>query len=165
METWTTIDRSGWAQPKLCNGEPDKAQWIDKKSGFDCLIHRGPSGALCGYVGVPEAHPLYEQDASNLNRSDYEQIQVHGGLTFSNYCSPSEKPEYGICHTGEVANKKVWWFGFDCAHLGDICPKYDEEWRYPEGGGPYKDFDFVKRETEVLAGQLRSLAPIAINQE
>jgi hypothetical protein len=42
---------------------------------------------------------------------------VHGGLTYSDKCSGH------ICHVGDEKNP-VWWFGFDCAHLGDFIPGY-----------------------------------------
>ena len=54
MKTWHTIDKSQWVYGILAPwlDEPDKAQWIDKTSGLDCLIVRVKHhGALCGYVG------------------------------------------------------------------------------------------------------------------
>ena len=32
------------------DNEPDKAHWV--KHNLDCLIVRGPTGALCGYVSL-----------------------------------------------------------------------------------------------------------------
>ena len=52
-------------------------------------------------------------------------IDAHGGLTFSSFCAEDEK-EHAICHLpapGEA--DKVWWFGFDCAHAGDLMPALD----------------------------------------
>jgi hypothetical protein len=40
-------------------GEPDKKQWPDPATKLPCLIVRNAMGALCGYVGVTEGHPLY----------------------------------------------------------------------------------------------------------
>ena len=53
-KTWVTIDKSSWGDgPWLA--EPDKEQFADEATGLPCLIRRSPtSGALCGYVGVPE---------------------------------------------------------------------------------------------------------------
>lgn len=46
--------------------EPDKLQWIDEKTGLDCLIVRNPNALnLCGYVGVPKTHPLYKKGYSD----------------------------------------------------------------------------------------------------
>lgn len=61
---WTYRDRAGWdAGP--WDGEPDKAQWTDEATGLPCLIVRNRMGALCGYVGVPAAHPWHGKDYSD----------------------------------------------------------------------------------------------------
>lgn len=39
--------------------EPDKVVWVDPLTDLDCMIIRNQSGVLCGYVGVPEAHPWH----------------------------------------------------------------------------------------------------------
>lgn len=143
MQTWKNTDKSEWENGPWMD-EPDKAQWIH--AGLDCLIVRGPGGALCGYVGVPESHPGFERDYDEVN------VDVHGGLTFADKCQPSEEGDHrGICHTEEnAANAVVWWLGFDCAHSGDLCPKYDRLYL----DATYKTFAYVKRETERLADQL-----------
>ena len=143
MQEWTTVDKSEWPRGQWDN-EPDKAQWID--SGLDCLIVRGPVGALCGYVGVPETHPAFGQGY------DEQDLGVHGGLTFSGECRPGDEGK-GICHTGEVANKVVWWLGFDCSHAGDTAPTmppfFDDD--------VYRDFNYVKAQCSNLARQLAEL--------
>lgn len=143
MQTWTNTDKKEWNEGPWLT-EPDKAQWIDEKTGLDCLIHRGPHGALCGYVGVPKSHEYFEVDYEKVD------VDVHGGLTFSDKCSPSETPEHGICHTGDIANETVWWLGFDCAHSEDSTPKSG----IPFEHDAYKDFDYVKNEVTSLASQL-----------
>lgn len=91
MQQWTTIDKSSW---KYGQGEPDKVQWKDEATGFDCLIVRNFGGALCGYVGVHTEHP-----AHGVHYNDLEfNAEVHGGLTFSGRCQHSEDPAKGICH-------------------------------------------------------------------
>lgn len=151
MKTWTTVDRSKWKQPELGKDEPDKAQWIDEDTGLDCLIVRNSGGALCGYVGVPESHRLFEVDYDDAKTKDDDYIECHGGLTFAGPCSPQEDPAKGICHTGDIANKTVWWFGFDCGHCDDIHPAY--EW-VTEYDASYKTFNYVKNEVMSLAAEL-----------
>ena len=46
--------------PGPWDNEPDKIQWVDETTGLDCLMVRNWWGSWCGYVGVPEGHPLYE---------------------------------------------------------------------------------------------------------
>lgn len=146
MQTWKNTDKSTWERGEW-DGEPDKAQWIH--SGLDCLIVRGPMGALCGYVGVPESHPFWEKDYDD----DAIDVNVHGGLTFADRCQPTDDPAKHICHTEEgAANKTVWWLGFDCNHAFDLAPKMDTRWRVRDG--VYRDFDYVKLQVERLAEQL-----------
>jgi hypothetical protein len=153
METkeWTFVDKSGWGDGQW-TAEPDKLQWTDEATGLPCLIHRGLSGALCGYVGVSESHPLFRRDY------DEADVRVHGGLTFSDMCAGQEGAGHGICHIpGPGEPDHVWWLGFDCAHSGDVCPAYDHRrsWSYESS---YRDLDYVKRECASLAGQLHEAA-------
>lgn len=151
MQTWNNRDHDQWV-PGPWTDEPDKAQWVS--DGLDCLIVRNHQGALCGYVGVPEDHEYFQVDYDGV---DYDLVQVHGGLTFSNLCNPAPDGDHkGICHVEQgAANATVWWLGFDCAHSGDMAPepkdKPDYWW---QDGGLYCDFNYVKHEVERLATQL-----------
>lgn len=139
-------EKSEWESGPWQN-EPDKIQWEDEATRLPCLIVRGPSGALCGYVGVTEGHPFFGK-----NYNDVE-IEVHGGLTFSDYCRPSEK-EGGICHIPDQGEPdRVYWFGFDCAHLYDKMPAYSKHGSF-SSGDTYRDIDYVKHECAGLAKQL-----------
>ena len=61
--------------------EPDRKLFLDKDSGLPCLIIRhNPNGHLCGYVGLSEGHPFFDQEYNSVP-SEYH--EVHGGLTFS----------------------------------------------------------------------------------
>ena len=53
----------------------------------------------CGYVSVPENHPFYGKNCSEIEGD----IEVHGGLTFS----------------GKMKGSDDYWFGWDYAHAGD----------------------------------------------
>lgn len=57
---YVTVDKSGWGDGPW-QLEPDKKQWEDEVTGLPCLIVRNTqvTGSLCGYVGVPQGHPLY----------------------------------------------------------------------------------------------------------
>ena len=153
MKTWTTIDKSEWPRGKW-DDEPDKVQWIDGATGLDCLIVRGPSGALCGYVGVPKDHKYYKKEYGKI----YFECpdggpDIQGGLTFSDKCMPNADPKRDICHTGNIANHDVWWLGFDCAHSGDFCPAYQDESLF-RSFNKYRNLDYVKNQVRLLAWQL-----------
>jgi hypothetical protein len=97
--------------------EPDLVEWTDKETGYDCLILRSTvAGALCGYVAIKRGHPYYEKDFMD----DSIDVEVHGGLTYSNYCQGH------ICHKKDDV-EPVWWLGFDCAHCYDLMPKITTE--------------------------------------
>lgn len=152
-QSWNFVDKSGWPMRGEWDSEPDKLQWIDAATDLDCLIHRGPSGALCGYVGVPPGHKFH-----GLGYSEVEpDPSVHGGLTFASACDETPRPNGGgICHIplpGRPAD--VWWLGFDCAHSGDFCPAYSREF---SGWESYRHLAYVKHEVANLARQLAEAA-------
>lgn len=179
METkqWTTVDKSKWPTRGKWDSEPDKMQWQDEATSLPCLIVRGPAGALCGYVGVAEGHPMFgkeygtcvfpekhkehEGDAEDYhyNCTPQGELECHGGITFSDFCADSEDESKHICHApGPGEPDRVFWFGFDCAHSGDYCPSYD---RGLLGGSysSYKDLDYVQGEVRRLAKQLAAFTP------
>lgn len=157
-KTWTFVDKAAFKTRGEWDNEPDKVQWIDEATGLDCLIHRGPSGALCGYVGLPPGHKFHGVDYSDVYHYDEDSCssfpEVHGGLTFADSCAENVRPDGGgICHIPEPGRPAdVWWLGFDCAHSGDFCPKYDDE--SDSAWGTYRPISYVKREVESLARQL-----------
>lgn len=100
-----------------------------------------------------------------------EEIDVHGGLTYAAGCSGH------ICHVpaeGEPDN--VWWFGFDCAHAGDLCPQMEmarKGFKHLMPSLPpeleaamekmdmrdvYRDAAYVAAECASLAKQLKAMA-------
>jgi hypothetical protein len=159
-------------QDEAWKGEPDQHDF--EAHGLKCRIRRvSHSGHLCGYVGVPESHPWFGKGYSDnvpattaqlereidINKmgvisllcSDVPTteatridllIDVHGGITYS---------DKGVEHLDGM-----WVFGFDCAHAGDLCPVMAEKYG-SSGYDTYRDFEYVKRETESLAGQLAGI--------
>ena len=175
--------------------EPDKVQFQDKTTRYPCLIVRNRMGALCGYVGIPQLHPLYEKDYNDTvtapkailereviedkfpiiglfvaDAEDFEKgtigvalcFDVHGGITFSSRCHQGEESR-SICHiAGEGEDDKVWWFGFDCGHGGDIVPsmefqmsKFRSEFMPVVPVDTYRNIEYVKNEIKSLARQLK----------
>lgn len=120
--------------------EPDKVVWHTPELPFALMVCRNTFGALCGYVGVGPAHPLYRTRYQEVD----EHFDCHGGLTFSDACEPP------ICHQAPPGQPDhVWWFGFDCAHFGDDYPGMSSDRR-----SQYRDLGYVRREVEGLARQL-----------
>jgi hypothetical protein len=104
--------RSMWGEGPW-TGEPDELYWRHAPSNYPCAIWRNAQGALCGYVGVPPAHPLHGAgyDAAG------EYLEAHGGLTFA------DTFEGRHLAAPEEWRLPVWWFlGFDCGHAFDLSP-------------------------------------------
>lgn len=146
-------DRSNWPDGPWMN-EPDKIQYECPITGYPCLIVRNHLGALCGYVGVPSMHPLYKHDYMDENLL-FQKLQVHGGITFSDICEPTEDQSIGICHKVEDGeDDNVWWFGFDCAHMWDLVPLLDFTFARDD---IYRDINYVKCQIQHIAKQLWAL--------
>lgn len=148
MREYATVDKSAWPDGAW-KSEPDKIQYVDEKSGLDCLVVRSfHTGALCGYVGVPKSHPAFKKRFTEVD------VNVHGGLTFSNLCDESAQEGEGICHLPEPGRPEiVWWLGFDCGHAFDLMPALGLRMTY----GTYRDIEFVKQENRDLAAQLAEM--------
>lgn len=148
--------KSEWG-PGPWQDEPDRLEWRHK--GVPCLMRRGPlSGAWCGYAAVEPGHPWHgKADA------DEPDVRVHGGVTFAGRCHED------ICRVPEPGESDdVWWFGFDCAHAGDVQPGMAARMREYDvhlpadlrtgsswfGDGVYRDLAYVRAETERLADQI-----------
>lgn len=192
------VDKSEWGDGAW-QQEPDKKQWRDEATGLPCLIVRGPSGGLCGYVGVAPGHPLHGKDYDAVD------ADVHGGLTFAHGCIELDQeawerakqryekaeaqalrlpkgdsaefrrdigPVIGsfeawseyqrgrtICHIGAPGEPDhIWWFGFDCAHSGDLTPKYAGLTRsYRNDDDVYRTLEYVTEQVTALAAQLAKL--------
>lgn len=138
------LDRSSWRDGPW-NNEPDHVVW--EHNGFPCLMHRGWSGAWCGYVAVPPGHPLHGKDYNDLDYESGIGSIAHGGLTYSGPCSGA------ICHVAKPGEPDdVHWFGFDCAHSFDRTPyrAFDGF----SGEGSYRSAPFVQRVVNQMAEAL-----------
>ena len=101
---------------------------------------------------------------------EYTIRRLKRGITYADECAGN------ICHVPrEGEPEHVWWFGFDCGHVGDFSPEMDDpesdhnqkmDALYPDWNARhaaysankvYRDIDYVKAETERLAEQLREL--------
>ena len=138
------------APPGPWDDEPDKVQWVDEVTDYDCLAVRNPLGAWCGYVGLPPGHPWHGRGYSDIE----DVIRVHGGLTFASSCNEEAPEGHGICHVPFPGRPDdVWWLGFDCAHAGDRIPCM-EDFSVPGWPDVYRDLEYVRAECAFLARQL-----------
>jgi hypothetical protein len=63
-----------------------------------------------------------------------------------------------VCHLAAPGEPdEVWWFGFDCAHAGDVCPamsSYGVRSMMGDHGETYKGVAYVTAQCQALAKQL-----------
>lgn len=109
-------EKSSWG-PGPWVLEPDKCEWRDERVKLPCLVVRNDLGCWCGYSAVSEGHPAFGKTYDEIDA----QIEVHGGLTFSDQCHEGGR----ICHVAEPGEPDhVWWLGFDTGHCDDYWPAY-----------------------------------------
>lgn len=148
------IDKGPWDE------EPNRVEF--ESYGFNCLLVRNPfMFNWCGYVGVSPNHPDY---GKSYDDDSFDNIEVHGGLTYAEHCQDV------ICHVTEASDDRLYWFGFDCAHAGDLVPGMEASrklWSATQQVMEeqiaklsflrkpiYRDVKYVKEETKRLAWQL-----------
>jgi hypothetical protein len=148
-ETCAAHDRTSWG-PGPWTEEPNRLEF--EHAGLPCILHRGLSGAWCGYVGVAPGHPDhgrgYDDEALKINGG----VDVHGGLTYAEGCDGH------ICHVPKPGESEyVWWFGFSCSEGGDLAPDIEGRLRQ-YASAAYKAMPLhywtvaeVRAETERLA--------------
>jgi hypothetical protein len=106
---------------------------VFKSNGLVCVIKRNPSMKyLCGYVEIPETFNPIRKLKKDLYSVPFS---VHGGATFF----------------GSIGDDRLKFVGFDCAHAGDLIPSME---RINEGE-TYRNMDYVTKECEELAKQIR----------
>jgi len=90
---------------------PYKIEREWEHAGLKCAVVQAREAQnRCGYVRVPPGHPLHGK------HYDAVDVSVHGGLTFA---------DVEPCEHEDGAG---WWFGFDCAHLGDAFYDPNPNW-------------------------------------
>lgn len=139
-------------------------EWITK-AGFLARAGMVNESHRCGYVAVGPDHPLfgvnYNEETDVLIPPDENEtvgkrspiillslsfggpltvpdvvMDVHGGLTYS------EQDEN---------DPNLWWFGFDCAHAGDLTMTHI---KHDFTEGEFRSLEYVIEECESLAEQL-----------
>lgn len=123
--------------------EPARVEFVH--AGLSCLIRRASHGALCGYVAVPPGHPLHGKAAHAVD------LDAHGTVNYAAPCGGE------VCHVPQPGEPDdVWWFGFDCAHVGrDYVPLFAQLYGGSFADGIYRNMEYVRGEVEDLAEQLR----------
>lgn len=112
-----------------------KGVFVRQRITLLCEITRMPDMLhLCGYVTVPQHHPLWGKDYFDLD------ISVHGGLTYGRVWEKGSR------------------YGFDCAHFMDFVPGMYAAFKKAGVSrittDTYRTMEYVKQEVISLANQL-----------
>lgn len=139
--------------------EPDFSKWVH--AGLPCLAVRDMSlGVWRGLVGLYKGHLFYNLDINsimNLHQAIEIFLDVYGGIS-----SAGRLPTKFINMTKYLGSKldAFWWVGIETTHGGDLMPLLNYEG--PEGAiikgsQSYKDFLFIRQETNKLAKHMAKI--------
>lgn len=144
--------------------DPLQEKWTSE-TGLDCEIFPGRFGNgkyhLCGYVRIPEDHPLCnveysaavpESIASAKDELMNSPVGKRGVIDV--FCMAGGLPlrvgflfdVHGGITFSNTFDAGGFWYGFDCGHHGD----------HPD----IQDSAYVRAECERLAAQIKRLGPI-----
>lgn len=114
------------------------------EAGLRAVVVATDMGHRCGYVAVTRGHATFGKDYYEVT------VDVHGGLTYS---------EIDNYYPVKTEASEVWWFGFDCAHHGDLPDPSLRSYVYrsAETEGVVRTLDYCVQECESLAKQLENL--------
>jgi hypothetical protein len=164
-----------------------KIEKVGESYGLKFVVLGTGMGHRCGYVGIPESHPLfghgYGKPHQALRLQKDESVGKRGILAL--VCRDKDEAERqgespdcffdvhgGITFSGNgekgypmESPNNLWWFGFDCGHCDDAPDPelMDEETRLLKEKyghrehGEIRSLDYVVSECNNLARQLSTI--------
>jgi hypothetical protein len=128
--------------------EPDFCKW--HHAGLACLAIRDMSlGVWKGFVGTEASHSFYNKSLEDILKVPSmidAFLEVYGGITTAGRLPARYKEDA----------KHLWWLGVETSHGGDFMPLLKLESTGSDmdkmlSNQTYKDFAFIRRETNKLA--------------
>ena len=145
---FTTVDKSDWG-PGPWQDEPDKVAWVDPDTGLDCMAKRHER------LGDPYLRAEAERHPHGDRAWLLKRLERQGGMAFEEWVE-DQRP-HRVCHVPPPGQpEEVWWFGFDCAHLGDHSPGVNGSFPSP-ADDEYRSLFYVERRVAELACQLAEI--------
>ncbi len=148
--------------------------------GLEYEVVATSMGHRCGYVRIPEGHPLFGLDyghaAPAVSMADLEGecVGKRGVMSLLHSGGPEAKDvrldllfdvHGSLTFAGPRHAQTDWWLGFDCAHAGDapdpelMSPElYGLRFRDP--GDLIRSREYVSAECERLAKQVAERYPL-----
>lgn len=161
---------------KAGQGSEVERDWTTE-AGLRAVVLMVRGSHRCGYVEVPEDHPLQgveyneEADVISFNPDEVAVGKRSPILLFTASVGASDgkvrrSPDIafdvhgGLTYSGSGDNgypveSEGWWFGFDCSHYGDGSLDPDMP-----SSGPVRSEEYVARECERLAEQIVDMCPL-----
>ena len=127
-------------------------EYADEVMGLPIVVVLVDLGHRCGYVGIPQNHPLYgigcKEAMPGVNRKVLDNMEIGDRGIIPIFCRAGDDSDTvspgiyfdvhgGITFAGESRNgsdeypipteNPTWWYGFDCAHCDDTPEKWTEE--------------------------------------
>jgi hypothetical protein len=113
-------------------------------------------------------NPTLQAEAERFPKGDAARCLKQWEYCFEDYDRWVERMQAtAICHLTEPdESDHVWWFGFDCAHFGDLMPGVNATLNRNDiaprltidAAEIYRDVDYVTRECARLALQLHGIS-------
>jgi len=138
----TSFPKGVWSK------EPDFCSW--QYRGFSCLAIRDMKlGMWRGLVGLKSPHPFFEKSIENILKIKSGMdlfIDIYGGIASAGRL-PAKHKEH---------SQGLWWLGIETCNGGDLVPLLkldveDAEIKKVLGKQTYKDFAFIRKETNKMA--------------
>lgn len=129
--------------------EPDLSRWIH--NDMDCLVVRDMSlGIWKGFVGVNQQHLFYKKSIENFLATEkgMDFFLETGGRLFNAGRLPIRYREY---------TSNLWWIGMDTSQGNDYMPLLKLENSVTVSQQTYKNFSFIRKETNKLAKLLSKI--------
>ena len=164
----------------------NKCEYVVEKefehAGLKCVVVMQRMAHRCGYVGVNKDHPLYGKDYEdhlNITMSEMEGQPIGKRNIISIFAQAFDDTENvmietffdvhgGITYAGHGEGKypiesDLWWFGFDCAHLGDEKDFETAKKLFADDKGAMKSITYFENMERMYPtdGEIRTLDYVA----
>ena len=97
----------GIAMTITADNFPRRGQYVETEHhGLPCVVRTTDFGHKCGYIGLPESHPLFGKHYDDVP----DVVDAFGGFTFS-----------------EPGAGGLWWIGWDDAHYEKFSGDHMQE--------------------------------------
>jgi hypothetical protein len=128
--------------------EPDFCGWY--RHELACLAIRDMSlGVWKGFVGLTSKHRFFAKPLEQILKDPSVVdafLGVYGGISLAG----------GLPARYKDISQGLWWLGIETSHGGDLMPllKNDPDMDKMLSNQTYKDFAFIRRETNKLASYM-----------